>query len=108
MEPEKSLETRFQEHVEMSDKTHAEIRAMLADQPTKKDLEKIVASLSTKVDGVLSIYDFVLNAAHGVARTGGWTYRASLAIIALAAAFALVTGGLKAMLAWLFTWALPK
>lgn len=101
---------RFQEHVELSDKSFLEIRTMLSDQPTKKEFEKMVAGLATKKDvaGVMSIYDFVLKAAHGAARTGGWTYKASLVIIAFAAAFALVTGGVKAALAWLLAWALPK
>lgn len=110
MENEKTLDMRFQEHVEASDKSFDEIRRTLAEQPTKKELEKMMIGLATKKDvaGVVSIYDFVLRAAHGVARAGGWTYGASLGIIAFAAAFALVAGGFKAVLAWLFTWAMPK
>lgn len=113
METDNTLEKRFQDHVELSDKTHAEIRLMLQNQPTKKDFEALVvkmAGLATKkdVEGVTGLYDFLVKTAHAISSGSGWTYRASLTLLTIAAAVALITGGLKAAVIWLVTWAMPK
>ena len=109
---------RWQDEHAQNDKRHFDdIAQLLKGQPTKEDFVKFQATieegtklLATKQDmaELLTVWNNIKIGAGFVSGGGKWAYRFILLLAALFGAWAVVTGGLKAMAIAISHWALSR